>query len=154
MSKGYVGRPMEILLIEDGRIDARVAIEALRRVPFRTRLALVRDGDEASQYLHRTGIFAQVPPPDIILLDLVLPNRDGLTLLAEIHAEPALAKIPVVVLTASDSPNDRTLCANFHVTHFIRKPVNLHKFLNAIEDLEEHWHQDIVLPFEKGKPDP
>ena len=146
MSGGYVGRPMEILLVEDSQLDARLTILSLRRVPFRYRLSLIRDGVQALKFLRREGIFSQSPKPDVILLDLLLPGLDGLEVLTNIREAQDLKRIPVVVLSASDSASDRQKCQHLHVDQFIQKPVNLQKFLQMIDDLEQHWQKDIILP--------
>ncbi|MFO0902420.1 MAG: response regulator [Pirellulales bacterium] len=146
MSGGYVGRPMEILLVEDSQLDARLTILALRRVPFRYRLAVVRDGDEALRYLQHEGVFGKSPQPDVVLLDLLLPKFDGLQVLERLRKSPELQAIPVVVLSATDSESDRQKCQHLHVDQFMSKPVNMEKFLQMITDLEQHWQKDIILP--------
>lgn len=150
MSGGYVGRPMEILLVEDSQLDARLTILSLRRVPFRYRLTLVRDGAEALRFLLREGIYREAPAPDVVLLDLLLPEIDGLEVLGRIRATDNLERIPVVVLSASDSESDREKCQHLHVDQFIQKPVNVEKFLRMINDLEQHWQKDIILPPPNG----
>ncbi|MFO0871641.1 MAG: response regulator [Pirellulales bacterium] len=150
MSGGYVGRPMEILLVEDSQLDARLTILSLRRVPFRYRLTLVRDGAEALRFLLREGIYREAPAPDVVLLDLLLPEIDGLEVLGRIRAADNLERIPVVVLSASDSESDREKCQHLHVDQFIQKPVNVEKFLRMINDLEQHWQKDIILPPPNG----
>lgn len=141
-----VGRPIEILLVEDSLIDARLSMAALRKGLTRHRLTLVCDGDEALRFLRREGIFARAPRPDIILLDLVLPKRDGLAVLADIKADPALQEIPVVVMTASDAEEDRQQCEAMHVDDYITKPVNLDKFLQVMQRVRKHLQQDVILP--------
>ncbi len=150
MSGGYVGRPMEILLVEDSQLDARLTILSLRRVPFRYRLTLVRDGAEALRFLLREGIYREAPAPDVVLLDLLLPEIDGLEVLGRIRATENLKRIPVVVLSASDSESDREKCQHLHVDQFIQKPVNVEKFFRMINDLEQHWQKDIILPPPNG----
>lgn len=150
MTRGYVGRPMEILLVEDNLLDARLTIKALRKAPFSHRLNLVRDGEEATQYLLRQGIFRWAPRPDLVLLDLVLPKKSGIEVLTAIRSQPELERAAVVVLTANDSIEDREQCASLHVDLIISKPVNLTKFLKVVGDLAKHWHEDIILPFARG----
>lgn len=142
----YVGRPMEILLVEDSQLDARLTILSLRRVPFRYRMTLVRDGREALRFLNHDVGFAQAPKPDLILLDLLLPQVDGLEVLRIVRETPELDSIPVVVLSASDSEADRQKCQHLRVDQFMPKPVNVEKFLKLIVDLEQHWQKDIILP--------
>ncbi len=146
MSRSLVGRPMEILLVEDGLMDARVTIEALRGGNVQHRLTLVRDGEEAIQFLRQEGRFAQAPKPDLVLLDLMLPKKTGLEVLAELRSDETLQDLPVVVLTASEHEEDRTKCELFHVDSYIPKPVNLEKFLGIIKELKRCWRADVILP--------
>src|SRR5258708_4439024 len=101
MQNDIVGRPMEILMVEDNLGDARLTIEALRGGRVKHGMTLVWEGEEAMQFLRREGSFARVPRPDLMLLDLDLPKKDGRELLAEIRADAELKSIPVVILTAS-----------------------------------------------------
>ncbi|MEX2120523.1 MAG: response regulator [Pirellulales bacterium] len=149
MSSQTVGRPMEILLVEDGLVDARVTISALQKGQVQHRLTLVRDGAEAMDFLHRMGHFARAPRPDLVLLDLHLPKKDGLEVLAEVKADPSLKSIPLVVLTASEASADRARCEQLGVNSYITKPVDLDKFLAVVRDLRHHWHADLILPLGK-----
>lgn len=146
MSSTLVGRPMEILLVEDGLLDARVTIEALRSGALQHRLTLVRDGEEAVQFLLQEGRFARAPRPDLVLLDLMLPKRNGLEVLEVLRSSPSLQPVPVVVLTASDQADDREKCEQYRVDSYIQKPVNLQKFLGIIRELKRCWQTDIILP--------
>jgi len=141
-----IGRPMEILLIEDGLMDARVTIEALRRKDIKHRLTLVRDGEEALEFLRHEGKFARAPRPDLILLDLMLPKKSGIEVLSEIRDDYDLKKIPVVVLTASDSKEDKQQCELLDIDSYIIKPVNLKKFLDVVKQLKRFWMDDVILP--------
>ncbi len=141
-----VGRPMEILLVEDGLVDARWTIAALAKGPVRHRLTLVRDGQEALDFLRRVGRFARAPRPDLILLDLLLPKLDGLGVLAQVRADLALQTIPVVVLTSSDEVEDRLRSEQLGVESYITKPVDLDKFLVVVQELRRFWFKDVVLP--------
>lgn len=141
-----VGRPMEILLVEDGLVDARLAIGALQQGGFRHRLTLVRDGDEAVEFVCQQGKFALAPRPDLILLDLMLPKRSGLDVLAQIKSREDLKDIPVVVMTASESPQDRERCDALRVDAYVTKPVNLTKFLELVRKLKAYWLDDVILP--------
>lgn len=143
------GRPMEILLVEDSLTDARLTIGALRRGCSQHRLTLVRDGEEALAFLRQAGIFVRAPRPDLILLDLLLPKKDGLDVLAEIKAEFDLKDIPVVILTSSDAPEDRSRCQLLQVENYITKPVNLEKFLAVVKNLRDHWRSDVIVPTAK-----
>jgi len=141
-----VGRPMEILLVEDGLLDARVAIEALREGQVQHRLTLIRDGIEAMEFLHQEGRFIQAPRPDLVLLDLMLPKKSGLEVLKEVRRDLGLKDLPVVVLTASDAEEDKVKCEMFAVDAYIQKPVNLRKFLSVIKQLQRFWLDDVILP--------
>ena len=101
MSRAPIGRPTEILLVEDNLDDARVTIQALKHENIHCRVSLVRDGEEALSFLRREGVFAQTPEPDVILLDMELPKKDGRQVLCELRGDQRLQSIPVLVLTAS-----------------------------------------------------
>lgn len=141
-----VGRPMEILLVEDGLMDARVTINALKEGLTQHRLTLIRDGEEALEFLHQSGRFAKAPRPDLILLDLMLPKKCGTEVLDEVKADFSLKDIPIVVLTASEDEADKVKCQMLHVDAFITKPVNLAKFLNVVKQLRRFWLNDVILP--------
>lgn len=141
-----VGRPMEILLVEDGLMDARVTINALKAGLTQHRLTLTRDGEEALEFLQQTGRFAKAPRPDLILLDLMLPKKNGTEVLDEVKADASLSEIPVVVLTASEDEADKAKCEVLHVDAFISKPVNLEKFLSVVKQLRRFWLNDVILP--------
>ena len=141
-----VGRPMEVLLVEDSLVDARLTIGALQRGQIPHRLTLVRDGQEALEFLFRRGVFARAPRPDLILLDLQLPSRNGLEVLWEIRNSDDLRPVPVVVLTSSDDPNDREQCSHHEVDGFLSKPVHINEFLDLVRQLRRHWKQDVLLP--------
>ncbi len=131
------GRVLEIMLVEDSLLDARLTIEALKRCGIYHRLSLFRDGGEAMGFLNRQGVFARAPRPDVILLDLILPHVDGVALLRELRAERVLKNIPVVVLTSSDDGEDQQQCEALGVSNYIRKPFNEIKFLQVIRHLKE-----------------
>lgn len=131
------GKAMEIMLVEDSLLDARITIEALRKCGIHHRLTLFRDGTEAEEFLHQRGIFSRAPRPDVILLDLILPRTDGVELLKMIRANENIESIPVVVLTSSDDGADRQACEALGVTTYIRKPFNEVKFLSVIRRFKE-----------------
>lgn len=141
-----VGRPMEILLVEDSLVHARFTIGALKNGQVKHRMTLIFDGAEALQFLHRRGMFAKAPRPDLILLDLRLPKVDGLELLAEIKSDAQLKDIPVVIMTASEDEEDKLRCESLDVEYYITKPVNLEKFLAIVKQLKKYWHADVILP--------
>jgi CheY-like chemotaxis protein len=128
-------KPMEILLVEDGLLDAKVTIHALRRSLVHHRLTMVRTRAEALQFLKREGVFGRAPMPDLLLLDLCLPDGDGLEIVREMRKFPdRRASIPVVVLTSSDDEPTRRRCDSMHVDDFISKPVNEEQFLRVVRE--------------------
>ena len=138
---------MEILLVEDNLIDAKLAIAALKKGEIKHRLTLIRDGEEALEFLQQRGKFARAPRPDLILLDLLLPRINGRELLHQLKQDEKLQSIPVVVLTASDIEDDRIDCEHHHVDSFMTKPVNLDKFLDVVRQLKRYWLEaDVILP--------
>lgn len=141
-----VGRPMEILLVEDDLMQARLAIETVKRGQFRHRTTLMCDGQEALDFLYRRGIFRQVPRPDLILLDLRLPTMDGLDVLAEIKGDEELKSIPVVIMTSSEDEQDQVICQAHQIEAYMTKPIDLQKFLSLLEQLKRFWHKDMILP--------
>ncbi len=146
MKSDTVGRPMEILLVEDSLPDARLTIEALREGDVKHRLTLIRDGMEAREFLNREGKFAQAPRPDLILLDLHIPRLDGRDLLAEIKTDFDLKNTPVVILTASQDSEDQLHSQLLHVDGYLIKPVDTEKFLTLVRQLKRYWHADVILP--------
>lgn len=141
-----VGRPMEILLIEDSLADACLTIGALKNGNVQHRLTLIRDGEEAMEFLYQEGKFVRAPRPDLILLDLVLPKKSGLEVLTDVKAHYELNDIPVVVLTGSLHEEDRLKCESMQVDAYITKPVNLDKFLAVVKQLKRFWLEDVILP--------
>jgi CheY-like chemotaxis protein len=137
---------MEILLVEDSLVFARITIEALKRGEVRHRLTLVVDGEEALDFLHRRQRFARAPRPDLVLLDLGLPKKDGREVLAEIKADENLREIPVVVVTSSDDESDMERSRLLGVDGYMTKPVDLEQFLALVRQLRHAWHSDIALP--------
>jgi len=146
MNKECIGRPMEILLVEDSLMFARIAIEALRKSDIRHRMTLVVDGQEATDFLQRVGRFARAPRPDLVLLDLGLPKKDGRSVLAEVKADEELRDIPVVVVTGSEDEADLERSRLLGVDGYMTKPVDLDQFLSLIKRLRHAWHSDIALP--------
>lgn len=146
MKPDTVGRPMEILLVEDDLLQARLAIEAIKRGDIQHRMTLVRDGREALEFLYRRGVFTRAPVPDVILLDLRLPKVDGLDVLEAVKGDTDLSLIPVVVMTASEEEEDRLRCQMLNVEAYMTKPVRLSEFLSMIRRLRRFWHEDVILP--------
>ena len=141
-----VGRPMEILLVEDDLLQARLTIEALRLGKVLHRMTLVRNGLEALDFIFQRGPFAQAPRPDLILLDLRLPKMDGLDVLEQIREDFELKSIPIVIMTSSQEEQDRLICEQHEVEAYITKPVDLTKFLSLVRELKRFWHEDVILP--------
>jgi two-component system, chemotaxis family, response regulator Rcp1 len=139
-------RTIEILLVEDNPGDARLAREALRESRTRVALHHVDDGDRALAFLRRTPPFEGAVRPDLILLDLNLPRRDGREVLAEIKADPALRRIPVVVLTTSESEEDVQRSYDLHANCYIPKPLDLGRFMKVVQSIEEFWVSIARLP--------
>ena len=146
MSSQTVGRPMEILLVEDSLVDARLTIAALTRGQIQHRMTLIRDGEEAMEFLRRESKFARAPRPDLILLDLLMPKKTGLELLAEVREDEQLKRIPIVILTSSEAEEDRLRCEMLNVDSYIIKPVDTDKFLQVVKDLRRYWLKDVILP--------
>ncbi len=130
------GQALEIMLIEDSLVDARLTIEALRRCGIHHRLSLFRDGSEAMEFLYQRGVFIRAPKPDVVLLDLFLPDTDGVAVLRQLRTERRLTNIPVVVLTSSDDGTDQHQCEELGVSSYIRKPFNEEKFLSVIRRIK------------------
>ena len=143
MSRDAVDR-MEILLVEDNLEDANVTIQALKSGNVQCRVTLVCDGEEATSFLYRKGEFAQAPTPDLILLDMQLPKKEGQHVLAEIRANEELKDIPVVVLTGSQVHRAILQAQELHVDAFMTKPVALDKFIGVVKSLRRAWLAELV----------
>jgi CheY-like chemotaxis protein len=144
-----LGRPIEILLVEDSPSDTDLTVEALAAAKVTNRLSIVEDGVQAMEFLHRQGQYAQAPRPDLILLDLNLPRKDGREVLAEIRSDQKLTSIPVVVLTTSQAEQDVLRAYTLHANCYITKPVDFQQFLEVIEAIEGFWLSVVKLPMEK-----
>lgn len=139
-------QPVNILLVEDSPADVRLTREALKEAKVMNTLQVVKDGVAALAYLRREGEFADCPRPNLILLDLNLPKKDGREVLAEIKRDENLKRIPVVVLTTSKAEEDILRTYNLHANAYITKPVDLNKFFGVIHALEEFWLAVVTLP--------
>jgi two-component system, chemotaxis family, response regulator Rcp1 len=137
---------IDILLVEDNPADVRLTQEAMLESKLLNRLTVVSDGVEAIQYLRREGRYTEAIRPDLILLDLNLPKKDGREVLAEIKADENLKSIPVVVLTTSDAHTDIVKSYNLHANCYISKPVELEKFLSIVRVIENFWFGIVKLP--------
>lgn len=146
MSKCQNALAIEILLVEDNEGDARLAKEAMRDSKIRNTIHHVIDGVEAMDYLRKKGKYAGAPRPDIVLLDLNLPRKDGREVLAEIKEDDDLKRIPVVILTVSKSEEDILKTYNWHANCYISKPIDLTEFLKVVKSIEEFWLTIVKLP--------
>jgi CheY-like chemotaxis protein len=139
-------RPVEILLVEDNPGDVRLTIEALRDGKVRNHLSVACDGVDALAFLRREGAHAGAPRPDLILLDLNLPRKDGRELLADVKSDPALSSIPVVVLTTSRAEPDVLAAYRLQAACYITKPVDLDQFLAVVKSIENFWLSVVTFP--------
>jgi CheY-like chemotaxis protein len=141
--------PVEILLVEDNPADVRLTREALGSGRLWNNLSVAKDGVEAMAYLRKEGRFAAAARPDLILLDLNLPKKDGREVLAEIKADANLRLIPVVVLTTSDAEEDILRTYGLHANCYITKPVDLRQFMKVVKSIEDFWLAIVKLPPKK-----
>jgi CheY-like chemotaxis protein len=137
---------VELLLVEDNPGDARLAVEALKESKVWNVLHHVRDGEEAMRFLRREGEHAEASRPDIILLDLNLPGKDGREVLADVKADPDLKRIPVVVLTTSAAERDLVQTYDLNVNAYIVKPLGLDQFVEVVRAIESFWFTVVKLP--------
>ena len=143
-----LGRPIEILLVEDNPGDVRLTRETLKEFGEPNHLSVAKDGVEALAFLRREGPYVNAAHPDIILLDLNLPKKDGREVLAEIKTDEQLRRIPVVVLTTSSAERDVLEMYDLHANCYITKPVDLDQFRTVIKALEQLWFTIVRLPTE------
>ena len=146
MSRDTVGRPLEVLLVEDDLEDARLTFDALKQGEVPCRISLVRDGEEAIEFLRRMGKYARAPRPDIILLDIQMPKLDGRELLAIIKKDADLASIPVVVMTVSAAHKQILEEEDLRVESYLTKPFDLEQFLSVVKSLRRFLLDDVILP--------
>ena len=141
-------KPVEILLVEDNPGDVRLTIEALKDGKVHNNLSVVNDGVEALAFLRHEGKYADAPRPDLVLLDLNLPRKDGRQVLEEIKADSKLRRIPVVVLTTSQAEEDILKAYNLNANCYITKPVDLDQFMKVVKMIEDFWLTVVKLPGE------
>ena len=146
MSTESISKAVEILLVEDSPGDIRLTQEALRDAKVLNNLSVVRDGVEAISFLRREGEYASAPCPDLILLDLNMPKKDGREVLAEIKTDPHLRRIPVVMLTTSSAEKDILESYDLHANCYITKPVDLDQFITVVQTIEDFWLTMVKLP--------
>lgn len=146
MKANPASEPIEILLVEDNRADARLTMEALKDSKVSNNLTVIDDGVEALAYLRGEGRYVGTCRPDLILLDLNLPRKDGREVLAEIKSDPDLKMIPVVVMTVSKAEEDILRSYSLHANCYVTKPVDFDKFVGVIKTIEDFWLTIVKLP--------
>jgi two-component system, chemotaxis family, response regulator Rcp1 len=139
-------KPLEILMVEDNPADVRLTLEAFKEGKILNTLRTVKDGVEAMAFLRRRDPYADAARPDLILLDLNLPRKDGREVLAEIKSDPDLKRIPVVILTTSRAETDVLRTYDLHANCYVVKPVDLDQFIGVIRNIEHFWLTAVTLP--------
>lgn len=139
---------MHILLVEDNAGDVRLTQEALRDGRIANRISVVRDGEEAMDFLNHRGRFDEAERPDLVLLDLNLPKKDGREVLEEVKSDPNLRRIPVIVLTTSSADRDVLLSYDLHANCYVKKPIEYDEFMHAVRGIENFWLKIVHLPTE------
>ena len=134
-----LGRPVEILLVEDNPGDVRLTLEALREAKVYNKVHIVDDGEKAIAFLRRQGDYVNAPNPDLILLDLNLPKKDGREVLAEIKAAENIKRIPVVILTTSKAEQDILRSYDLQANCYVTKPVDLDQFITVVKSIGDFW---------------
>jgi two-component system, chemotaxis family, response regulator Rcp1 len=150
MSNSHDDKALEILLVEDNPGDARLVKEALAELKLHNQLQVVEDGVEALAYLRREGRYAGAARPDLILLDLNLPKKDGREVLAEVKSNPDWRRIPIVVLTSSESPLDVTTTYDLHANCYVNKPVDFEQYTATVQSIAAFWMTIAKLPARRG----
>lgn len=143
--------PIDILLVEDNAGDVRLVEEGLKEGKLYHNLHVVDDGEKAMEFLRRHGEYSQAPHPDIVLLDLNLPRKDGREVLAEVKNDPVLKNIPVVILTTSDAEQDILKTYEYHANCYITKPVDLEQFIKVVKSIEDFWFTIVKLPSKRAE---
>ena len=143
---GEAAVAIEVLLVEDNPGDARLTVEVLKESKVRNKMTIAEDGEEALAFLRREGKFANAPRPDLILLDLNLPRKDGRDVLAEIKKDENLKSIPVVILTTSQAEQDIVKTYNLHANAYITKPFDPDQYMGVVKSIENFWLAIAKLP--------
>ena len=146
MNNSRMGAPVEILLVEDNPGDVRLAREALKENKVSNNLHVIEDGESAMAFLRKQGKYQNATRPDLILLDLNLPKKDGREVLAEVKADTDLKRIPVVMLTISKAEEDIIRAYDSHVNCYITKPIDLDQFIKVVRSVEDFWLTIVKLP--------
>jgi Response regulators consisting of a CheY-like receiver domain and a winged-helix DNA-binding domain len=139
-------KSIQILLVEDSPSDAKLTLAALKMAKVVNQVSHVEDGVEAMEFLRRQGKYARAERPDLILLDLNLPRKDGREVLEELKANPDFQLIPVVILTTSQAEQDIIRSYKLHANCYITKPVNFERFLEVVQSIENFWLTVVALP--------
>ncbi len=139
-------KAVEILLIEDNPGDVRLTIEALKESKIMNNMHVADDGIEALSFLKKEGIYKDKPRPDLIILDLNLPKKDGREVLGEIKSDDSLKQIPIVILTTSEAEEDIIKSYELHANCYITKPVNMEQFIKVVKSVGDFWFSIVMLP--------
>jgi chemotaxis family two-component system response regulator Rcp1 len=142
---------IEILLVEDNPGDSRLAKEALKESKLKNNLYVAEDGVEAMNFLYKKGKYSKMPRPDLVILDLNLPKKDGREVLAEIKNDDNLKRIPVVILTISKAEEDILKTYNLHANCYVTKPLDLDQFMKVVRSIEDFWLTIVKLPNGKNE---
>jgi chemotaxis family two-component system response regulator Rcp1 len=139
-------KPVEILLVDDSPSDVRLTKEAIKESKMFNNITVARDGVEAMAYLHKEGKYSDAIRPDLILLDLNMPRKDGRETLAEIKADPDLKRIPVVILTVSKAEEDVLKAYNLYANCYVTKPMDIEQFSKIVKTIDDFWFSIVTLP--------
>lgn len=146
MEPNVMNRPVIILLIEDNEADVRLTREGIKEAKILNHLYVVNDGVDAMKFLKKTDSYSDAPTPDLILLDLNLPKKDGREVLEEIKQDPDLKQIPVVILTTSEAEQDILKSYKLHANCYVTKPIGINQFVDVIKAIEGFWLTIVKLP--------
>ena len=144
--KNAQGKPIDILLVEDNPGDVFLTKKAFKTAKLTNHLIVAEDGEKAMEILRKSGEFANAPTPDLILLDLNLPGKDGREVLEEIKSDQNLRRIPVIILTSSDAERDILESYNMHANSYVIKPIDFNKFTEVVKSIEDFWFTAVILP--------
>lgn len=150
MYRGKFNEPIEILLVEDNPGDVRLTLEAIKESKILCNMSTVEDGVEAIAFVRKQGKYIDAPQPDLLILDLNLPKKNGLEVLKEMKEDLRLQHIPVVMLTISESEEDILKAYKHHVNCYITKPVDMNQFIKIVNSIEDFWFSIVKLPKRKG----
>lgn len=139
-------RPMEILLVEDEEGDIILTRLAFEESPYKVNLNVVRDGEMAIDFLHHNPPYQGTPRPDLILLDINMPRKDGLEVLEEVKSDADLGSIPIAILTTSEAEEDILRAYHQHANCYIRKPIEIDRFSEVVREIEIFWLETVMLP--------